>query len=249
MLLSSYSARLVAPFRIGPQDAIHDTVEIVWVTRGRIGGLVDGIDKVIDADHFELIAPDTLHSSWTLEEEVESHVLHLFAPPGGLRVASGLYPLGGAVRTILRAFPEPTAPRLELERAARALLDELGGLSAPAGSPVDERLRRVVWSLAHDPTAPVTLDELARRAHMSRHHFARAFQRALGIPPMAYVRRLRVERAALLLASTSRSVAEIAFASGFSSAGRLSEAFRAHFGVAPSAWREAQRAERSPQSS
>jgi len=45
---------------------------------------------------------------------------------------------------------------------------------------------RVVWSLADEPpSAELALDDLARRAHMSRHHFARAFRKALGLTPMA----------------------------------------------------------------
>lgn len=60
---------------------------------------------------------------------------------------------------------------------------------------------------------------------------------------------MRVERAAWLLRTTDRSVAEIAHASGFSSAGRMSEAFRAHFGAPPSDWRREQRAEHIEQSS
>src|SRR5690606_25726086 len=51
---------------------------------------------------------------------------------------------------------------------------------------LDERLMRVVWSLADEPpSAELALDDLARRAHMSRHHFARAFRKALGLTPMA----------------------------------------------------------------
>lgn len=249
MIVASYSVRIVSPFQLGLQDIVHDTLEIAWVGYGRLGAIIEGSHRLLDATHFDVVTPRTRHSSWSLEQEVESHTLHLFADRARVRLASGTYPLEGAIRAILRGFPAPTAPRAEVERAARALLAELEALTAPIEVSLDERLLRVVWSLASEATAPVTLDELARRAHMSRHHFARAFRRALGVSPMAYVRRLRVERAALLLRSTDRSVAEIALAAGFSSAGRLSEAFRAQFGATPSGWREEQRAEHIEQSS
>ncbi|AKF03284.1 AraC family transcriptional regulator [Sandaracinus amylolyticus] len=247
MLVSSYSARTIAPFQRGPQDAAHPTIEIVWVTSGRIAATVDGAPQCLDADCFSVIAPGTPHSSWTLDDEVTSHVLHLFASPR-VALTSGVYPREGEVASVLRAFPPPTASRRELERAARALVDATRTLATPLGASVDERVLRVARSVAHDPAAPVTLAELARRARMSRHHFARSFRRDIGLAPMAYVRRLRAERAAVLLRVTDRSIAEIAFACGFSSAGRLSEAFRARFATSPTAWREEQRAERARQS-
>ncbi|UJR84309.1 AraC family transcriptional regulator [Sandaracinus amylolyticus] len=247
MLVSSYSARTIAPFQRGPQDAAHPTIEIVWVTSGRIAATVDGAPHCLDADHFSVIAPGTPHSSWTLDDEVTSHVLHLFASPQ-VSLASGVHPCEGDVARVLRSFPPPTAPRGELESAARALVDATRALAAPLGTSIDPRVLRVVRSLDRDPAAPVTLSELARRARMSRHHFARSFRRDVGLAPMAYLRRLRAERAAILLRATDRSIVEIAFACGFSSAGRLSEAFRACFAQSPAAWREEQRAERAQQS-
>jgi len=79
--------------------------------------------------------PGARHSSWTLEEEVESHTLHLFVSHLRLLLPSGLYPREGRIDAIMRDFPPPTAPREEIERAARALVDELGTLSAPSTRP------------------------------------------------------------------------------------------------------------------
>lgn len=249
MLVSSYSARIVSPFQQGPQDASHATLEIAWVTRGRIGATVGGEYQLLDPERVAVVSPRVVHSSGTLDEEVAAHVLHVVAPQLSRVIATGLYALDARAYALLRAFPAPTAPRIDVERAARELLAQLETLATPSGDPTDPRLRRIVRLLADDPTAPLTLDELARRAHMSRHHFAREFRRVLGVSPMAYVRQLRVERAALLLRSTDHSVARVALESGFSSAGRLSDAFRAHFGLGPSSWRERQRAEHIRQSS
>lgn len=247
VLVSSYSARVISPFQHGAQDAVHTTIEIAWVVRGRIAATVGGAQQCLDPDHVGVVAPGVPHSSWTLDHEVASHVLHLFESPS-VQLSTGLYPLEGAVRRVLQRFPAPTAARAELEAAARELVVAMRAMTGPLAASIDERVLRVVRSIADDPTAPVTLAALARRAHMSRHHFARSFRRDMGLAPMAYVRQLRAERAALLLQSTDRSIAEIAFACGFGSAGRLSEAFQACFAKSPSRWREEQRAERDRQS-
>ena len=61
---------------------------------------------------------------------------------------------------------------------------------------------------------PLTVDDLARAARLSRAHFSREFRREFGESPHAYLLTRRLERAASLLRATDRSVAEICFAVG-----------------------------------
>ena len=61
---------------------------------------------------------------------------------------------------------------------------------------------------------PLGVDDLARAAGLSRAHFSREFRRAFGESPHAYLLTRRLERAAALLRTTDRSVAEICFAVG-----------------------------------
>ena len=56
---------------------------------------------------------------------------------------------------------------------------------------------------------PLGVDDLARAAGLSRAHFSREFRRAFGEPPHSYLLTRRLERAAALLRTTDRSVAEI----------------------------------------
>ena len=59
---------------------------------------------------------------------------------------------------------------------------------------------------------PLGVDDMARAAGLSRAHFSREFRRAFGEPPHVYLLTRRLERAAALLRTTDRSVAEICFA-------------------------------------
>lgn len=58
------------------------------------------------------------------------------------------------------------------------------------------------------------VDDLARAAGLSRAHFSRAFRAAFGEPPHAYLLTRRLERAAALLRTTDRSVADVCFSVG-----------------------------------
>ncbi|MFJ1706708.1 helix-turn-helix domain-containing protein [Kitasatospora sp. NPDC088346] len=85
---------------------------------------------------------------------------------------------------------------------------------------------------------PLTVDDLARAAGLSRAHFSRAFRRAFGESPHAYLLTRRLERAAALLRSTDRSVADICFLVGLQSVGSFTTSFTRMYGTSPTAHRE-----------
>ena len=84
---------------------------------------------------------------------------------------------------------------------------------------------------------PLSVDDLARAASMSRAHFSRAFRSAFGESPHAYLLTRRLERAASLLRTTDRSVTEICFAVGLQSVGSFTTSFRRLYGVSPTTYR------------
>lgn len=83
----------------------------------------------------------------------------------------------------------------------------------------------------------ITLEDLAQAAHFSPYHFHRVFSGMTGESVMACLRRLRLARAAHRLAYGSLPVTELALEAGFDSPDAFARAFRAAYGVAPSAWR------------
>lgn len=86
---------------------------------------------------------------------------------------------------------------------------------------------------------PLTVDDLAAAAGLSRAHFSREFRRAFGEPPHAYLLTRRLERAATLLRGTDRSVAEICLLVGLRSVGSFTTSFTRTFGASPTAYRAA----------
>jgi AraC-like DNA-binding protein len=83
------------------------------------------------------------------------------------------------------------------------------------------------------------VDDMARAAGLSRAHFSREFRRAFGETPHAYLLTRRLERAAALLRTTDRSIADVCFSVGLSSVGSFTTSFTRMFGSSPAAYRAA----------
>jgi AraC-like DNA-binding protein len=86
---------------------------------------------------------------------------------------------------------------------------------------------------------PLEVEDLARAAGLSKAHFSREFSRAFGDSPHAYLLTRRLERAATLLRTTDRSVADICLSVGLQSVGSFTTSFSRAFGASPTAYRTA----------
>lgn len=84
---------------------------------------------------------------------------------------------------------------------------------------------------------PITVDDLATAAGLSRAHFSRMFTRTFGESPRAYLQTRRLERAAALLRNTDRSVADICVMVGLHSVGSFTTSFARAYGKPPAAYR------------
>jgi AraC-like DNA-binding protein len=78
---------------------------------------------------------------------------------------------------------------------------------------------------------------LARAAYLSPAHFSREFRRTFGETPHQYLLTRRLERAAALLRTTDRSVADICLMVGLRSVGSFTTSFGRLFGLSPTAYR------------
>jgi AraC-like DNA-binding protein len=83
----------------------------------------------------------------------------------------------------------------------------------------------------------VDVPTMARAAYLSPAHFSRAFRRTFGETPHQYLLTRRLERAAALLRTTDRSVADICLMVGLRSVGSFTTSFGRLFGLSPTAYR------------
>jgi AraC-like DNA-binding protein len=85
----------------------------------------------------------------------------------------------------------------------------------------------------------VGVEQMAEAAGLSRAHFSREFRAAFGESPHTYLLTRRMERAAALLRTTDRSVADVCFSVGLQSVGSFTTSFKRTYGVTPTAYRAA----------
>lgn len=101
-----------------------------------------------------------------------------------------------------------------------------------------QRLDRVFAYIDQHLADDLSLDRLAALAAFSRFHFHRVFRAWTGETVHDFVRRRRLESAgALLSGEPQASIATVAHRVGFDSPASFTRAFRAHYGMTPTAWR------------
>ncbi len=90
----------------------------------------------------------------------------------------------------------------------------------------------------------LSLDDIARRVASSRRQVQRAYAEIGGTTFREHLTRMRMERAAELLAARGLTVREVAHRVGYHQPAQFAKAFRRHHGLAPSAFRSTRRFER-----
>lgn len=148
-------------------------------------------------------------------------------------------------RDIPLAAPGTEPPRM-MDRLERLLLTGLlvghpnnysAALRAPARAAPPSQIRRVIERIEADPAAIATVGDLARIACLSVRALEEGFGRTVGMPPMAYLRDVRLARARALLVEADpheTTVTEIAARCGFLHLGRFAVDYRRKYGVSPS---------------
>jgi AraC-like DNA-binding protein len=101
-----------------------------------------------------------------------------------------------------------------------------------------ERLAPAFAAIHDNPAHPFTVDELADRVHLSRSRFHSFFKQALGVAPMKYVQRMRMDRAQELLLTTDHPVKTIATLVGSEDPFHFSRLFKKVCGMGPQQYRQ-----------
>lgn len=101
-----------------------------------------------------------------------------------------------------------------------------------------EAVKRAISFMEAHYAEKLSLDDLAREAHLSRSEFCRTFRRYTGRTAFEYLQHQRVLRSLVLLREPRCSVLEVALGVGFSGASYYAEIFRRYMGVSPLEWRK-----------
>lgn len=249
------------PALIGPHKVCHtDEMEISAVESGPSLICNNSRTEIVESGHATVIAPGVEHSSWTGENAVRECNMHISwsavkqaADELGLQtrfvVPSHPFPIPIEVKYLMQGLRAATEQKnvgdqLVVESMVTALLAVLlkqffsRRYRPPSGrDSIHAKVKQAESLLRECYDQPVSIDQLARAANLSRFHFMRSFKKYFGVPPHAYQTMLRLERARELMGS-HYTLTDIAFAVGFGSSSRFTQAFAREFGVTPSIWRK-----------
>jgi AraC family transcriptional regulator len=234
--------------------------EFVWIVQGHVSGEVDGTPFRAGPGAVLLGRPGQRDFfAWDPERQTRHGFIHfaLLAgadalPPPTTWPQLRELPEGDILRPLFEhiGFLLSSQPPGHAELVEAALRLALGafvsGALATATRPVaiEHALVQTVFAWVQElwsdgPMDPPTLGDCARVAGVTRAHLARVFKAEIGMGPIEALRRLRLDRAVMLLARTNLAIQDIAAQTGFPNAFHFSKVFHAQYGRSPRDMRKA----------
>jgi len=126
-----------------------------------------------------------------------------------------------------------------LVATARLYESQCGPFTPVPASRADQAVLRAVDYLQRHYHTAVSLDDLAKRVHISSAHLSRSFTRRVGMGVVQFVHRLRAEEACRLLTMTGLQISQIAARVGYEEVAYFSRCFKQHVGQSPRQYRKA----------
>ncbi len=123
-------------------------------------------------------------------------------------------------------------------QAVRAYIRTIGDRNVGwLGALKDPQIGQALALIQHQAGEAWTVGSLACRVSLSRSAFSAKFRQLVGEPPMQYITRVRLTKAAASLRTHPATLVEVATSVGYESEVAFSKAFKRYFGIAPGAYR------------
>ena len=108
---------------------------------------------------------------------------------------------------------------------------------------MDQRIETVIALMKEDPRRVLPLSKIAQSVNLSPTRLCYLFKAETGTPPIRYLRKLRMQGAAVLLEETFLSVKEVMVRVGFSDESHFVRDFKRINGLTPTQYRRRSRAD------
>jgi AraC-like DNA-binding protein len=245
-----------------PYTEVHRSYSISYLRRGSFGCLTRGRRYELvtgscllgrPGDEYLCTHEHHAHGDECLSFHFDEALLDVLGLPSQVWRSGALPPLAelGVLGELGQAAAEVRG-ELALEEAGALLAGRFvelvsGSSFEPARVTARDRRRAVrtaLWLEAH-AGEPLALERVAREAGVSACHFLRLFARVTGVTPHQYLLRVRLRRAARLLARESEPIAGIAYQVGFGDLSNFVRTFHRAAGCTPRQFRHAARRDRN----
>lgn len=240
---ASRPARIVSVGRLLPDPRwamrahSHEFIEVLAPARGRMNVVIDGQPLAAGAGELVVYRPGAVHAEASdPEDPVDLYFLAFDHPKLATDLPRKLPdPRGRAVLLISWMLAEQPGSSPARKAVALGLLEAfVAEVNRAAAEEPEPAFLAGARSLMRAGLAePLSLDDLATEAGMSKFHFLRRFRSATGRTPMAELRLLRLEQVKTLILTTDLPLKAIAPLAGLADEYHLSRLFRRHFGYPP----------------
>ncbi len=166
--------------------------------------------------------------------------------PRWLKIKMPLYAKGIPLQRLLpllhpfmdcdKSLPESSLKQkgLFLQLLSEVLLSEKSVHSSVHGGKSLRLVQGIKQKIENEYRQVLTINTLAKECKITPVHMARAFRILVGMSPLEYIHRLRLEEAYRLLSTSSMNISEVSESVGFDDANYFSRLFRKKMGVSPS---------------
>ena len=195
-------------------------------------GLLDGVEAT---------------SHWGLIEPLRRRFPQTSWRSGRMVTEAGRVYCGGGVYAALDLaiwLVEAFSGRATAIECAKALLVEMPRGSQPgyletavAPAHQDRRILKAEQIIQRSYARTINLESVAEKVSMSQRNFIRRFKQVTGVSPMAYVHRIRIDRAKHLIERGGRNTQQIAERIGYSDVAHFRRIFKRMTGQSPSDYR------------
>jgi len=238
-------------YKIQPPFISHDKIihfiHLFWCVRGAGIIEIDGRPHALKKHQLAVYYPNMRHYWYADRQCWEFYWLVIDGPfatflPAAFGLEAGVYDAGPAplelFNTLGRLAGQPSK-----QAEIKACTTAFAILARAMGSHADQADELVNMSVEHmhkDYTSPeLNIKTLAASLGVRYPVFYTRFNAAMGMPPGAYLNRLRIQKALSLLQHTHLTVAKIAGQCGYRDANYFSRIIRRATGRSPSQFREA----------
>jgi len=103
--------------------------------------------------------------------------------------------------------------------------------------PTDYRIVKLMDDMERSPEKPIGYTEWCRQCGLEKSHFYKLFKRETGMTPTAYLLKIKMKKAAILLQDSRQSITSIAEGLGYDSIHYFSKQFTSYYGISPTVFR------------
>lgn len=102
----------------------------------------------------------------------------------------------------------------------------------------DDRILKLIGYISEHVSENITVATLADISCLTESHLVKAFRKELGVTPLQYIIKKRIQHAQTLLLGTEMTVSEVSQSAGFTDSSYFVRLFKRHIGYTPQQYRD-----------